>query len=47
MVVAKAVPLRYIYRMIGAKADPLDAIRGMMDGRTNQLCEGCTRKHGG
>lgn len=40
--VSKAVPLWYIYRLVGANVDPLKAIRGMMDGRHNQLCDACT-----
>lgn len=40
--VSKAVPLWYIYRLVGSKVEPLDAIRGMMDGRHNQLCAECT-----
>jgi len=43
--VAKSVPFSYIYRMVGAKVDPMRAVRTMVDGRYNQLCDNCTRRY--
>jgi hypothetical protein len=43
--VSKAIGLWHIYRLVGAKVDPLKVIRGMMDGRHNQLCSSCTARY--
>lgn len=43
--VAKSVPFSYIYRMMGSRVDPMSAIRTMVDGRYNQLCDACTSRY--